>query len=84
MAIPKFNYKIFNKRYGRYMSSSKKSTWQVGGAVTNYLKELVRNKEDLNDFEVHIFPVAEHITKTAQDFIDEGKAKRELAAKKKN
>jgi hypothetical protein len=60
----KYNYKIFNRKTGKYYSSNSKSTWQYRSGVSYHLK----NNED---WEVHIFPLSDPIIKTAKEFFEE-------------
>jgi hypothetical protein len=63
---PKFNYKIFNTRTGKYMSWNKKATWTNRGWVSSRLHEV-----RISEIEVHIFPVDEPIRQSAQSFLEE-------------
>ena len=77
---PKANYKIFNTRNGRYVSSgsSSKTTWNSTHWVYEKLKDLqrysVNSANVLSDFEIHIFPIETAIVKSAKEFVDEMKA----------
>lgn len=77
----KFNYKIYNNVSKTYYKGCKKTTWQQKGAVINYIQELTngisyRRKEDIENIEnieVHIFPLEDAIVKTANDFLEENR-----------
>lgn len=84
----KFNYKIFDKKSKKYFTANRKSTWLQKGAVIDFIKrktdksvrmsswEQVYNVDDL---EVHIFPIENAIVKSASEFISDNKE--ELAVK---
>jgi len=86
--IPKFNYKIFDKREKTYFSGCKKSTWSQKAAVINFINEKITARNirssynynytpsptrTIDEIEVHIFPIADAIVKSASDFLTENK-----------
>ena len=71
-AVNKFQYKIRDKRDGRYISMgySSKATWMRKGIVADHIKELVNNQRySIEDLEVAIFPLKDPITVTAASFM---------------
>ena len=81
----KFNYKIRNKKTGKFYSTGRKSTWQQKQAVINFVEKLKKEergyvKNEFGDIEVLIFPLEDAIVVSANDFIEQNKA--ELDEKK--
>lgn len=74
---PKFNYKIFDKKTGKYLSSNRKGTWTSRTWVAYNLPK------NVDDFEIHIFPVDNAIVVTAKDFLFSLKEELEKEKQKK-
>ena len=84
----KFNYKIFDKKSKKYFTANRKSTWVQKGAVIDFIKrktdKTIRRSSweqvyNIDDIEIHIYPVESAIVKSASDFVSDNKE--ELDAK---
>jgi hypothetical protein len=75
---PKFNYKIFNKKTGKYLSSNSKGTWTSRTWVVYNLPA------NVNDYDIHVFPVSNAIVVPAKDFIASLRAEQEEEKKRKD
>lgn len=62
---PKYNYKIFDTRTGKYYSSGGKGTWTSRSWVAYHLPKTAHQH-----YEVHIFPVSDPIIQSAEDFLE--------------
>jgi gamma-glutamyl phosphate reductase len=69
--IPKFNYKIYDKKNKTFFSANRKSTWTNKNAVIDFVKKRSRT---IDDIEVYIYPVENAIVKTASDFLNDNQA----------
>ena len=52
---PIASYKIFDKVYNRYVSGYKKSSWQKPTWVAIKLKEITKNRRNIDDFSGFLF-----------------------------
>ena len=75
---PKFNYKLFNLKTGKYMSWNQKATWTSRNWVAARL-----HGEKVHEIEVHIFPVNEPIRQSAAEFLQEELVNEEIRKNKK-
>jgi hypothetical protein len=62
---PKFYYKIFDTRTGKYYSNNSKATWTSRSWVSYHLPKTMQQH-----YEVHIFPVSEPVIQSAKDFLE--------------
>ncbi len=78
----KFNYKIRNKKWNSFYSSSTKATWQRKNAVIDRLNSIKKSGRagELEDVEVLIFPIEAAVIMSGTDFLEENRE--EIESKK--
>jgi hypothetical protein len=73
MSISKFNYKIKDKRTGKFLTGSRsKATWLRASAVVDFIEHYTQKKHNnctASDLEVAIIPLTEVNLVSAYDFI---------------
>ena len=77
---PKFNYKIFNKKTKKFISANRKSTWVQKSAIVDFISKYSSPRGsrgssnsyydiNIDDLEIHIFPMTSAIVTSASDFL---------------